>query len=82
MIFEKRVSFSSVRERGLFFSPVREEVIIFKRNISDLQTRKVKKGKERKGEIMSIVMLESNEESLSTHKYFPITNRNCIEPRW
>ena len=38
VIFEKRVPFSSVRERDLFFSPVREEVIIFERNISDRST--------------------------------------------
>ena len=41
--FWKRVPFSPVRERGLFFSPVREEVIIFERNISDLRTRMVKR---------------------------------------
>ena len=48
MISEKRVPFNLVRERGLFFRPFREEVIIFERNISDLWTRKVKrKGKEK-----------------------------------
>ena len=66
MISEKRVPFSSVRESGLFFIPVRE-VIILKRNISDLQTRKVK----RKGEIMSILMLESNERKLEHTNILP-----------
>ena len=60
MISERRFPFSSVREKGLFFSPVKEEIIIFKRNISNLQTKKVK----RKGEIISILMLERNERKL------------------
>ena len=38
MISEKRAPFIPVIERDLFFSPVREEVIIFKRNISDRST--------------------------------------------
>ena len=61
MLSEKRVPFSPVRERDLFFSPAREEVVIFERNMSDRSTdQKVK----RKGEIMSILMLESNERKL------------------
>ena len=60
MISEKRVP---VRERDLFFSPVREEVIIFERNISDTSTDQ-KGEKERKGEIMNILMLENNERKL------------------
>ena len=63
MISEKRVPFSPVRERDLFFNPVREEAIIFERNIPDRSTD-LNSEKERKGEIMSILMLESNERKL------------------
>ena len=51
MISEKRVPFSPVREREMFFSPGRVEVIIFERNISDRSTdqkgKKERKGKEK-----------------------------------
>ena len=70
MISEKRVPFSSVRERDLLFSPFREEVIIFERNISDTSTDQ-KGEKERKGEIMSILMLESNERKLEHTQIIP-----------
>ena len=70
MISEKRVPFSPVRERDLFFSPVREEVIIFERNISDISTDQ-KSEKERKGEIMSILMLESSERKLEHTQILP-----------
>ena len=70
MISEKRVPFSPVRERDLFFSPVREEVISFERNISDRSTDQ-KGEKERKGEIMSIRMLESNERKLEHTQILP-----------
>ena len=70
VISEKRVPFSPVRERDLFFSPVREEVITFERNISDRSTDQ-KGEKERKGEIMSIIMLESNERKLEHTQILP-----------
>ena len=70
MISEKRVPFRTVRERDLFFSPVREEVINFERNISDRSTNQ-KGEKERKGEIMSILMLESNERKLEHTQILP-----------
>ena len=70
MISEKRVPFSPVRERDLFFNLVREEVIIFERNIPDRSTDQ-KGEKERKREIMSILMLESNERKLEHTQILP-----------
>ena len=70
MISEKRIPFSPVRERDLFFSPVRGEVIIFEKNISDRSTDQ-KGEKERKGEIMSILMLESNERNPERTQILP-----------